>query len=166
MLHARPGIHGEAPHPHDITQGPVLLDSGLLSGLQAHQVLPGEGHVPCLSRQLRLSTDASDIGVGAVLKQMTDDDWWPLECWSRKLTPTEQAYSRFDRELLGVYLSIRHFHHLLSGHVFHILSDHRPLSQARLRKGEPWFPRQTRHLAYITEFANDIRYIAGEHNTI
>ena len=52
---------------------------------------------PVNSAPIHLSTDASNIGVGAVLEQMTDSNWWPLTCWSRKLTPTEQAYSTFDK---------------------------------------------------------------------
>ena len=40
------------------------------------------------SAPLRLATDTSHLGVGAVLEQFTDGSWRPLEFWSRKLTPT------------------------------------------------------------------------------
>ena len=49
---------------------------------------------PLDTAPIQLSTDASDIG--AMLKQMTDDRWWSLEFYSRKLTPTECNYSTFD----------------------------------------------------------------------
>ena len=91
---------------------------------------------------------------------------WPLEFWSRKLTATETNYSAFDRELLAAYLAVRHFRHMLVGRVFHILTDHRPLTQALLRKAEPWSPRQTRQLSYISEYTSDVRYIAGPSNTV
>ena len=79
---------------------------------------------------------------------------------------TETNYSAFDRELLAAYLAIRHFRHMLVGRVFHILTDHRPLTQALLRKAEPWSPRQTRQLSYISEYTSDVRYIAGPSNTV
>ena len=35
------------------------------------------------------------------------------------MTPAETCYSAFDRELLAVYLAIRHFCHFLEGRHFH-----------------------------------------------
>ena len=56
-----------------------------------------------------LMTDASDTAVGAVLQQHINDTWKPISFFSRKLTPAECRYSTFDRELLAVYLGIKHF---------------------------------------------------------
>ena len=36
-------------------------------------------------------------------------------------------YSTFDRELLAVYLSIRHFRYIFEGRHFHMLTDYKPL---------------------------------------
>ena len=115
---------------------------------------------------MRLATDASDLGVGAVLEQFTDGSWFPLEFWSRKLTPTEMNCFMFDWEMLSLFLSIRHFRHMLTNSVFHVLTDHRPLTQALMRKGEPWSPCQTRQLSYISEYTSDIRYVSGPSNTV
>ena len=51
----------------------------------------------------------------------------PSLFFSRKMTPAETRYSTFDRELLAVYLSIKHFRHFLEGRTFHVLTDHKPL---------------------------------------
>lgn len=56
-----------------------------------------------------LFTDVSDLAVGAVLQQQIGSVWSPLAFFSRKLKPAETRYSMFDRELLAVYLAIRHF---------------------------------------------------------
>ena len=49
--------------------------------------------------KLSLTTDASDIAIGAVLAQ---EDGRPLGFFSRKLTSAQQKYSAFDKELLGI----------------------------------------------------------------
>ena len=53
--------------------------------------------------------DASSAAVGVVLQQWIGDTWCPLAYFSRKLTPAQTKYSTFDRELLAIYLAIKHF---------------------------------------------------------
>ena len=62
---------------------------------------------------VKLMTNVSDIAIGVVLQQYLNDTWCPLAYFSRKLTPTEQKYSTYDRELLAVYSAICHFCHFL-----------------------------------------------------
>jgi len=54
-----------------------------------------------------LSTDASNIAVGAIFEQKVNDLWQPLGFFSRKLSPAERRYSTYDRELLAAYLGTR-----------------------------------------------------------
>jgi cleavage and polyadenylation specificity factor subunit 1 len=110
-------------------------------------------------------TDASDTGVGASLEQLTDDGaWQPLAFFSWQLRAPERKYSTFDRELLAVYLSVRHFRFTLEGRPFIIFTDHHALEKAVHKQAEPWSARQQRHLAYISEYSTDIRHIAGKYN--
>jgi len=113
---------------------------------------------------LALLTDASDVGVGATLEQRTDKGWQPLAFFSRQLRPPERKYSAFDRELLAVYLAVRHFRFTLEGRQFIIFTDHHPLVKALHKQAEPWSARQQRHLAFVSEYSTDIRHIAGKHN--
>ena len=46
------------------------------------------------------------------------------------MTSTEKRYSTFDRELMAVYLAIKHFRHFLEGREFHVFTDHNPLTFA------------------------------------
>ena len=55
---------------------------------------------------LSLTTDASLTAVGAVLSHSSSNE--PIAFFSKKLSSAEVKYSAFDRELLGVYLSIKH----------------------------------------------------------
>ena len=79
---------------------------------------------------LNIIIDASDIAIGAVLQKFLDDKWCPLSHFSRKLSPTEQQYSTFDRKLLAVYCVIHHFLHFLEAYKFHVLTDHKPLTHS------------------------------------
>ena len=109
-------------------------------------------------------TDASLTGVGGALQQRIDGAWQPLSFFSRKLTPTQQRYSTFGRELLAIYLSVKHFRPFLEGRVFHIATDHRALQSALPCSADRYTPREVRHLQFISEFTTDIRYVPGVSN--
>jgi cleavage and polyadenylation specificity factor subunit 1 len=113
-----------------------------------------------------LTVDASDHSCGAVLEQLIDNKWQPLAFFSRKFRPPECKYSAFDRELLALYLAVRHFRYFLEARPFVAYTDHKPLTFAFSKVSEPWSPRQQRHLAAISEFTTDIRHIAGKDNCV
>jgi hypothetical protein len=56
---------------------------------------------------LALCTDASDFAMSAALQQQVDGAWQPLAFFSKKLSPAQQKYSPYDRELLAIYSAIR-----------------------------------------------------------
>ena len=68
---------------------------------------------PCHEAPTSLTVDASDVAVGAVLEQLINGVWKPLAFFSRQLHPPERKYSAFDRELLALYLAVRHFRYFL-----------------------------------------------------
>ena len=111
-------------------------------------------------------TDASDTAVGAVLQQNIDNTWRPISFFSRKMTPAETRYSTFDRELLAVYLAIKHFRHFLEGRPFHVLTDHKPLTFALNTRSDRYSSRQARQLDYISQFTSTIRHVQGTENVV
>ena len=121
---------------------------------------------PVPNAPLNIMCDASDYSVGAVLQQCIEGSWQPLAFFSKKLTPTECRYHTFGRELLSVYLAIRHFRHYLEGRSFHVLTDHKPLTHAIRLPTSRHSPREARHLAFISEFTTDLRYVRGEENIV
>jgi hypothetical protein len=68
---------------------------------------------PDPSAAISLACDTSDSHLGAVLQQWSPKGWQPLSFYSKKLDVTQRKYSTFDRELLAVYLAVRHFRFLL-----------------------------------------------------
>ncbi|BHF62288.1 hypothetical protein SprV_0200527000 [Sparganum proliferum] len=116
--------------------------------------------------QLILTTDASNSAVGAVLHQQVNNQLQPLAFFSQKLQPVQTRYSTFSRELLAIYLAIRHFRHLLEGRDFSVHTDHKPLTYALKAKPDRYSPREVRHLDYISQFTADIRYVRGSDNVV
>ena len=116
---------------------------------------------PQLGAPLVLTTDASDIAIGAVLETIFSNVPQPLSFYSRTLHKTERNYSTFDKELLAVHSAIRHFRHMLEGSQFTIQTDHRPLVTALTKSGDAWSARQQRQLSAIAESGGTITYIPG-----
>ena len=104
--------------------------------------------------------------MGAVLQQRVDDKWIPLGFFSKKLRPPERKYSAFDRELLALYLGIRHFRYFLEGRKFTAYTDHKPLTFCMSKTSEPWSNRQQRQLSFISEFTTDIQHVKGKDNQV
>ena len=115
---------------------------------------------------LSLTTDASDVAVGAVLQQFTQREWRPLAFFSKRLMPAESRYSAFGRELLAVYLAIRHFRHMLEGREFIVFTDHKPLIYALHAVSDRYSPREARNLDYVAQFTTDIRHLSGSLNPV
>ncbi|KAL1256232.1 hypothetical protein QQF64_011777 [Cirrhinus molitorella] len=120
---------------------------------------------PLPAAPIAITSDASDYAVVAVYEQWAGSAWQPLAFFSRQLRPSEK-YSTFDRELLGLYLAIRHFRSLLEGRPFTAFVDHKPLTFAMAKVAEPWSARQQRQLSYISEFTTDLQHVTGKNNHV
>lgn len=115
---------------------------------------------------LSLAVDASNTAVGAVLQQMINKQWNPIAFFSKRLSPTETRYSTFGRELLAIYLAIRHFRHFVEGREFTVFTDHKPLTYALSSSTDRYSPRETRQLDYVSQFTSDIRHVSGVNNPV
>ncbi|GFR28465.1 transposon Tf2-6 polyprotein [Trichonephila clavata] len=110
--------------------------------------------------------DASNSALGSVLHRVTSNGQQPLAFYSRKLTPSERKYSTYDRKLLAIYATIKHFRHLLKRQNFIIFADHRPLTFAFTKKSDSSSPRQLRDIDFIAHFSTDIRHVSGSKNVV
>ena len=78
----------------------------------------------------------------------------------------ELSYSAYNKELLAIYLSIRHLRFFLEGRSFTVYMDHKPLNSVMAKISDQWSARQQRQLSYISEYTTDIRHVSGQENII
>ena len=81
--------------------------------------------------------------------------------FSKTLDAAQRKHSTFDRELLAVFLSLKHFKHILQGRDLNTITDHQPFVKAFRSTNDYFTPRQTRHLSYIAEFTGNVEFING-----
>ena len=115
-------------------------------------------------------TDASGLGLGAVLLQQEFDElgnevWKVVQYWARGLKPAEKNYQATELEMLAVVEALEAFRPYLHGLSFTIVTDHQALRA--LEGGELCSkPRANRRLAkwrlLIEDFDYKIRYKKGK----
>lgn len=122
---------------------------------------------PARDADLSLSTDASSTAAGAVLHQRVGTSMQPLAFFSQKFTPAQRRYSTFGRELLAMYLAVRHFITYLEGRNFEILTDHKPLVFAlSARSTANHSLREQRHMDLILQHTSRISHVPGSLNPV
>ncbi|MGB6314408.1 MAG: pol polyprotein, partial [Pseudolabrys sp.] len=103
--------------------------------MQAFQLLkdiipqcPALAH-PDFARPFLVATDASAVGLGAVLYQLDPETEKPryIQFQARALRKSERNYSATKRELLAVVFALARFHHYIYGRRFTLYTDHRAL---------------------------------------
>ena len=121
---------------------------------------------PTPGAEISLLVDASTFAVGAVRQQKVEGHQFHLGFFSRALSSTQQNYSTFDRELLGIFLAIKHFRYFVEGRPLIIWTDHAPLTHAIPSAITEFTGRRLRQLQFISEFTSDTRHIKGKENVV
>lgn len=118
---------------------------------------------PDYSKPFILTTDASNVALGAVLSQGQIGSDKPVAYASRTLSETESRYSTIERELLAIIWSTKHFRPYLYGRKFYIYTDHRPLAWLNSLKDPS--SKLTRWRLRLQDFNFEIIYKKGKQNT-
>ena len=115
-----------------------------------------------LSRPFVLRTDASEIGVGAVLLQDYGGMLFPVAYISKKLLPRECSYSVMEKECLAVVWAVNKLRMYLYGKEFILQTDHQSLTY--LDKAKFTNQRVMRWSLALQPYRYRVEYIKGEDN--
>ena len=120
--------------------------------------------IPDDSLPFKIQTDASKIGIGAVLMQTHPDGDLPVASLSKKLTTTQMNWPATEQECYAIIYAIEKWHKYLDGRQFTIETDHKPLlplntKQQLNSKCERWRLK-------LQQYRFNIKYIKGKYNTV
>ena len=106
-------------------------------------------------KQRFVQTDASDVGIGAVLSQQDGNgEEHPIACASRKLQLRETKYSAVEKECLAIVWALKYSKYYLYGQAFTIYTDHKPLTWLNTMKNSN--QRLTRWILTLQEYRYEI----------
>ena len=115
------------------------------------------------SREVFIFSDASDQGIGAILKQPDEEGTLhPVAYFSKRLAPRQKKQSVIYKECLAIKEAVSFWKYWLIGRGFQVISDHRPLEEmhVRARTDEPLGEL----MFYLSQFDFKIRYSPGKTN--
>lgn len=136
----------------------------LKSTLTSDQVLvPFNPELPVI-----LATDASPVGLGAVLSHIfPDGSERPIAYGSKSLNSAEKNYPQIDKEALAIVWGVKKFFQYLYGRKFTIYTDNKPVSHifapdAMLPKFT--LSRCSNYASYLSNFTYDIKHKTSKEN--
>lgn len=118
---------------------------------------------PDFDKTFVLTTDASNVAIGAVLSQGPIGSDKPVAYASRTLSDTEARYSTIERECLAIIWATKHFRPYLYGRKFIIYTDHKPLSWLNSLKDAS--SKLTRWRLRLQDYDYEIVYKKGKQNS-
>ncbi|XP_055916389.1 uncharacterized protein LOC129949142 [Eupeodes corollae] len=119
-------------------------------------------------KPLCLSTDASPVGVGAVLSHIYPDGTdRPIQFASQTLSISQRKWSQIDKEAYAIIYGLKKFYQFLFGRHFILFTDHKPLVQIfAADKSLPHMSatRMQHYAIYLQAFNYTIKYKRSEQN--
>ena len=120
--------------------------------------------LPQFDKEFILTSDASDVGYGAILEQIHNDQPRIIAFFSRCYTPAQKNYATSEKELLAIVKAVEHWRNYLFGRKFIIYTDHQPLTWLVTKKNP--HPRLERWHMQLSLFDYELRYKKGKENIV
>jgi len=115
--------------------------------------------IPDFNKQFIIETDASDLGMGAVLMQ----EGHPISFLSKAFCPRNQALSTYEKECLALIMAVDKWRSYLHGKEFIIRTDHKSL--LHLTEQTVTSRIQQKALLKLMDLQFRIQYKKGVNNT-
>ena len=111
-----------------------------------------------VTKPVKLSVDASQSGLGAVLLQ----DNQPVAYASKSLTDCQKGYAQIEKETLAIVFGCERFHQYLYGKEIEVESDHKPLEAIFAKSIAKAPPRIQRLLLRLQHYHLKVKYVPGK----
>ena len=130
-------------------------------------------HTPVIGKLFIIRTDASWIAVSGCLTQLGEgyevvDEHGtgekPIAFCSKKLNPTQCAWSTIEREAYAIIFSLEKLHNIIFGAPLIVYSDQNPLSY--IVEGVSRSAKLTRWSLALQNYDIDFRYVKSAHNNL
>jgi len=115
---------------------------------------------------VKVSTDASKDGLGAVLLQKHDVAWFPVAYASRTMTEAERNYAQIEKETLGAVFGCEKFHEYIYGREVVLETDHKPLIAISMKALGDAPPRIQRLMLRLQKYSLKFEFTPGKHLVI
>ena len=115
---------------------------------------------------IKIITDASRIGIGAVPMQKHGDIWHSVKYVTRKLTSAETRWAIIELELLAVTFALYRLRVYLWGVHLSVETDHKPLLGIQRKDIHELSPRFQRLRLKLLKFDFELSHISGQSNVI
>lgn len=116
--------------------------------------------LPDFTLPFTVETDASSVGMGAVLSQQNH----PIAFFSKPFCPKLLRASTYVRELHAITAAVKKWRQYLLGHPFIILTDHRSLKELMSQIIQT--PEQQLYLFRLIGYDYTIQYRSGKTNVV
>ena len=111
-----------------------------------------------VNKPVKLSVDASQSGLGAVLLQ----DNQPVAYASKSLTDCQKGYAQIEKETLAIVFGCERFHQYLYDKEIEVESDHKPLEAIFAKPIAKAPPRIQRLLLRLQHYHLNVKYVPGK----
>ena len=119
--------------------------------------------------EIRSVPDASELAMGSSIEKcelMKHDGsfkkvWRSLAFFLRKFNNAQQKYSTYDRELMAISESVKHFHYFLESRRFQVCIDHKPIIYSQTKGQETAPAHRVRRVTFLSEYSITHTYLPG-----
>jgi len=113
-------------------------------------------------KSIKISSDASKDGLGAVIMQLHKSTWLPVAYAARSMTEAECRYAQIEKECLGIVVACGKFHDYIYGTKISAETDHRPLIGVIKKNLCDMTPRLQRLMLRIRRYDLTLDYTPGK----